>query len=403
MHVVIVGGGLAGVTAARTIRENDPRSEISIYTEEPHPYYPRPRLYEILAGEANPQDIYMFSDSWYSERRISVHLRKQVVGVEADRKTLLLADGSRVSYDKLLLAIGAHPFVPPIKGTEKTGVFTLRSMRDVLAIREHAQKTRKAIVIGGGVLGLEFAASLRKLGLQVDVVEIFPRLLPRQLDHDGAGVLKDRIASLGIDIYLGSKTEEILGSKTVSGIRLDTGKELTGNLVLISAGVRSNIDLAASSGIHVKRGVIVDHRLQTNVPDVYAAGDTAEFEGRTYGIIPAAMEQAKIAAWNMVTKNQQVYTGTIPSNTLKIVGIDLASLGLVNPEDPRYVEIQKIDKEKGVYKKIVLENGKIVGAILLGARKGVTAIKEMIERETDVTKHKDSILDDDFDLRRVRP
>jgi nitrite reductase (NADH) large subunit len=276
-------------------------------------------------------------------------------------------------------------------------------MRDVLAIREHAQKTRKAIVIGGGVLGLEFAASLRKLGLQVGVVEIFPRLLPRQLDHDGAGVLKDRIASLGIDIYLGSKTEEILGSKTVSGIRLDTGKELTGNLVLISAGVRSNIDLAASSGIHVKRGVIVDHRLQTNVPDVYAAGDTAEFEGRTYGIIPAAMEQAKIAAWNMVTKNQQVYTGTIPSNTLKIVGIDLASLGLVNPEDPRYVEIQKIDKEKGVYKKIVLENGKIVGAILLGARKGVTAIKEMIERETDVTKHKDSILDDDFDLRRVRP
>jgi len=401
MHVVIVGSGVAGVTAARTIKENDPKAKISVYTDEKHFYYPRPRLYEVLSGEANPREIYMFPQQWYEKRGIKVHMKKKVSGIETAKRELLLEDRSRVNYDKLVLANGAHPFVPPIKGVEKTGVFTLRSIKDALTIKEYTKKTRKTIVIGGGLLGLEFAASLRKLGQQVEVVEIFPRLLPRQLDQDGAKILKDRIETRDIKIVLGVKTEEVLGRKTVSGILLDNGKELSGNLVLISAGVRSNTNLAVEAGIKVDKGVVVDEYLQTGVNDVYAAGDVAEFEGRVYGIIPAAMEQAKIAAMNMLEKEKQVYEGTIPSNTLKIVGIDLTSMGLVNPEGPQYEEVKKVDKEKGGYKKIVLEQGKIVGAIFLGDRKGVTSIKKLMDQEIDVTKYKDFLLEDDFDYRKI--
>ncbi len=401
VDVVIVGNGVAGVTAARIIKEKNPEARVSIYTDENHQYYPRPRLYEVLSGEAEPREIYMFPEKWYEKSGIKVHLKKKATSIDIDRKELVLEDQTRVSYDKLLLANGGHSFIPPIKGVEKTGVFTLRSIRDALTIREFTKKSEKAIVIGGGLLGLEFAASLRKLGQQVEVVEIFPRLLPRQLDQDGAAILKNRIASRGIDIVLGVKTVEIRGSERVAGILLDSGEMVSGDLVLICAGMRSNAQLALEAGIKVNRGVVVDGYLRTSTEDVYAVGDVAEFEGRVYGIIPAALEQATIAATNLMKEEQKVYTGTIPSNTLDIVGIDLTSMGIVNPEEAKYEEVKKVDDTQGVYKKLVLDQGKIVGAILLGTKKGLTAIKQLMSQEIDITKYKDSILNDDFDYKQV--
>lgn len=401
LNVVIVGNGVAGVTAARIIKEKNPEARVSIYTDESHRYYPRPRLYEVLSGEAKPREVYMFSEEWYKKKGINVQLNKKALHIDTDRKELLLEDGSRVNYDKLLLANGGHSFIPPIKGAEKTGVFALRTIRDALSIKEFTKKTEKVIVIGGGLLGLEFASSLKKLGQQVTVVEMFPRLLPRQLDPDGATILKNRIASRGIDIVLGVKTVEILGRETVSGILLDSGEELSGDLVLISAGMRSNTGLALEAGIKVNRGVVVDGYLRTSADDVYAVGDVAEFEGIVYGIIPAALEQASIAAANMLGEEHNVYTGTIPSNILKIVDVELTSMGLVNPEEPKYEEVKKADKKKGVYKKLVLDKGKIVGAILLGDKKGVTSIKRLMTHETDITKYKNSILKDNFDYKKV--
>jgi len=343
----------------------------------------------------------MFSEEWYEKKGINVQLNKKALSIDTERKELLLEDGSRVNYDKLLLANGGHSFVPLIKGVEKTGVFTLRSIRDALSIKEFTEKTKKVIIIGGGLLGLEFASSLKKLGQQVEVVEMFPRLLPRQLDSDGATILKNRIASRGINIVLGAKTIELLGRETVSGILLDSGEELSGDLVLISAGMRSNTGLALEAEIKVNRGIIVDGHLRTSADDMYAVGDVAEFEGIVYGIIPAALEQASIAAANILGMEHNVYTGTIPSNTLKIVDVELTSMGLVNAEEPKYEEIKKTDKKKGVYKKLVLDKGKIVGAILLGDKKGVTSIKRLMNQETDITKYKDSILNDDFDYKKV--
>lgn len=401
MYVVIVGNGVAGVTTARIIKEKNQEAQVSIYTDESHNYYPRPKLYEVLSGEAESQEIYMFSEKYYKERGIHVHLSKKVVSIDIDKKELVLENKSRVCYDKLLLANGGHSFIPPIKGVEKTGVFTLRTLKDALTIRKFTGKSKKAIVIGGGLLGLEFAASLRKLGQQVEVIEIFPMLLPKQLDQDGAAILKNHIASRGIDFDLGVKTVEILGKKTVSAIILDSGKEISGELVLISAGMRSNIQLASEAGIKINKGVVVDSYLQTSADDVYAVGDVAEFEGRVYGIIPAALEQAKIAATNLLEEEQNVYKGTIPSNTLDIVGINLTSIGIVNPKESKYEEIKRINSEKGVYKKLVLDQGRIVGAIFLGDKKGITIIKRVMNQQTDITKHKNSILKDDFDYKKL--
>ena len=402
LKVVIVGNGVAGITAARNIKDQNSDALVSVYTNENHQYYPRPRLYQVLSGEAKPQELYLFSEEWYKKRGINVQLNTKASSIDIARKELLLENGTKVKYNKLLLANGGYSFVPPIKGAEKTGLFTLRTMRDALNIKEYTRKTKKVIVIGGGLLGLEIAYSLKKLSQQVVVVELFPRLLPRQLDLDGATILKNRIESYGINFVLGAKTVEILGKQTVSGILLDSGETISGDLILISAGIRSNTGLAQEAGIKLNRGVIVDGHMRTSANDVYAAGDVAEFNGRVYGIIPAALEQAKVAAANMLGNEQSVYTGTIPSNTLKIVDIDLTSMGIVNPEEPKkYEEIKKTDNKKGVYKKLVLDKGKIVGAILLGDTKGIISIKKLMTQKTDITKYKNSILNDNFDYKKI--
>lgn len=403
MQFVIVGNGVAGITAGAAIRERSADAKISVYTDESHPYYPRPRLYNILSGEAQPADIYGFPTQWYTERKITVDLSKKAAGIETDKKELLLEDGHRIGYDKLLLANGAHSFVPPVKGVEKTGVFTLRSLRDALAIREYAEKTKNAVVVGGGLLGLEFAASLRRLGQRVDVIELLPRLLPMQLDQDGATLLQQIVESLGVNVTVGVKTEEIIGQQTVSGVALSGGKQVSGDLVLFSAGVRSNTDLASQAGIKTNRGVLVDDCLRTSATDVCAAGDVAEFKGRVYGIIPAALDQAKIAVLNMFEKEGHVYQGTIPSNTLKIVGIDLASMGLVNPEGSEFEEVRKLKKEERIYKKIVVQQGIIVGAIILGETRSVAPLKRLMDQKIDITRYKGSILEDGFDFRQIMP
>jgi nitrite reductase (NADH) large subunit len=400
VHVVIVGCGVAGATAAMTISESAPETDVSVCADENHLYYPRPRLYEVISGHSEPQEIYSFPQQSYEKRRIHVFFKK-VLSIDLGKKQLLVEDDSRIGYDKLILSNGARPFVPPIKGVEKRGVFTLRKMADALAIREYVKKTDKAIVIGGGLLGLEFAACLRNAGQQVEVVEINPRLLPNQLDQDGAAILEEGLKAFGIKAELDVEINEILGTDAVSGVSLDNGEELSAGLVLIAAGIRSNVDPAADAGIKVNKGVIVDQYLQTSADDVYAAGDVSEFNGRVYGIIPPAVEQAKIASVNALGKERRVYGGTVLSTTLKIANISLISMGLVNPEGPQYEEIKKVNRQGGVYKKVVLKEGKIVGAIILGDRRGVPAIKRLMDREVDVTKYKDQLLEDDFDAENI--
>lgn len=401
LNVVIVGNGIAGITAAKVIKEITPETQVSVFTDENSQYYPRPRLYDVLSGHVKPEDVVMFSEDHYKKSGILIQLNKKASHIDTKNKKLFIDDKTKVSYDKLLLANGAHCFVPPIKGVDKKGVFTLRTINDALRINEFAKKIKQSIIIGGGLLGLEFASALKKLGQQVTVVELFSRLLPKQLDEKGATILKTKVESHGIDIVLGAKITEVLGNSKVTGIMLENGKKVSGNLLLFSAGIRSNIGLALESGIKTNRGVIVDNQLRTNVDGIYAAGDVVEFEERVYGIIPAAMEQAKIAATNITGKGPESYTGTVLSNTLRVINIEMTSIGIVNPEDKKLEEIQEIDKKKGIYKKLVFDQGKIVGAIFLGDRKNVVPIKKLIAQQRDITRYKDLMLKDDFDYKRI--
>lgn len=392
----IVGCGVAGISAALTIRKNSSEAEISVYTDENAFYYPRPRLYEVISGEREPQDLYSYQPQFYEGQRIKVYLKKKVVNIDTAKKEIQFEDGSRAAWDRLLLANGANPFVPSMKGLGKSGVFTLRTIGDAVSIRERLKKTSNAIVIGTGLLGLELAASLRKAGRKISAVGLESRLLPRQLDNDCSEILKKDLEEMGIESILSAKCKEILGKDEVAGVSLEDGRELQGGMMVVAAGVRPNIGLALDAGIEASQGVVVDQHLQTSVDDVYAAGDVIEFKGQVYGQIPPALEQAKIAALNMLGKNEHVYEGTVQRTTLRIAGISLTSMGLVNPEGSGFEEIKKVNREEGEYGKVVLKGGKIVGAILLGKRVDVATITRLMDKGIDVSDYKHRLLDADL-------
>jgi len=392
MKFAIIGCGLAGVNAATVLRKNDAGAEISIYTDEGHLCYPRPRLYEVISGQKQPEDIYSFPSKFYEQQQISVHMMKKAVRLNPAGKTIMFEDGSTAEYDKILLANGAHPFVPPMKGIEKKGFSTLRTVDDALFIRERIVKTSRAIVIGEGLLGLELAVSLRKAGQEITVIGLLPRLLPKQLDQEASEILKEDMERLGINLVLNAVTKEILGKDEVDGVSLEDGRKVEGEIVVAATGVRPNVDMASSAGIKTATGIIVDQHLQTSVDNVYAAGDVIEFEGQVYGMIPPALEQARIAAANMMGKDEQVYRGTVPATTLRLAEISLTSMGLVHPEGPDYEEIKMTNEEEGVYKKLVLQQGRIVGAIILGKKEDTTSIRRLMEQGADVSEHKNDLL-----------
>ena len=244
------------------------------------------------------------------------------------------------------------------------------------------------VLIGGGLLGLEAGNALRKLGKKIMVVEFFPRLLPRQLDVDGAKRLQGIMERLGFSFRLGAKTEEIMGDDRVSGVLLEGGESLSSRMVIVSAGVRPNLELAEPLGLDHEKGIKVDEYLGTSQSDIYAAGDVAEFRGMPYGIWPAAMDQGKIAGVNMAG-GDMTYDGTTMANTLKVVGVDLASAGNIDAENKLESRVVTDDK---VYKKIVIENDQIVGCIMLGDTKGFNKITKMMSEKKDVSQIKDQIL-----------
>ena len=403
MKVIIIGNGAAGITAAKTMNELDPKIEMEIYSKEKYPYYFRPKLPDLLGGSVKPEEIFAYTDEWYRNRNIKVHLGVEVTQILPGEKVVVLTTGERVVYDALLLATGSHSFVPPIRGVEKKGVFTLRTIDCALTIKTYAQQCRKAIVIGGGLLGLEASRALRSLGLEVTVVEVFPRLLPRQLDEEGASILKSKIEEMNIGIQLSAESEEILGNGGISGLVLKDGRRIEGELILISAGIRTNSEIAGRAGLHVDKGIIVDEHMRTDMSDIYAAGDVAEHNGKIWGIIPAAIDQAKVAAANIAGKNEVTYEATVPYTTLKVVGVDLTSIGVVTPEGEGFKEIRKVRSREGIYKKLVLNEGKIVGAIFLGDRKDVTPVNKLITGKVNVSKQVDKLLHENFDLSTLVP
>jgi nitrite reductase (NADH) large subunit len=286
---------------------------------------------------------------------------------------------------------------------EQEGVFTLRTIDDAQAIRDRAQNClasdqKEAVVIGGGLLGLECSNSLAALGLEVTVLQHGPWPLHKQIDEQGAVVLEEQLGRLGIRCLSDVAPEAIISNHGASAVRLGDGRTVGGHLVLCAAGVRPNIELAGAAGLDVRVGVLVDSEMRTSADHVYAAGDVVEYDGETWCIIPAAVEQARVAAANMVESGSETYHGTVPSTTLKVVGVDLTSIGTINAQDQSFREVRKIDAGNGVYQKLVLHDSRVVGAILLGAKERVPAVSRLIREGTDVSPYAERLLDDDFDL-----
>jgi nitrite reductase (NADH) large subunit len=385
---LIIGNGVAGTTAAENIRLNDTKGEITIVTDEDLPFYYRVRLPDYLGGVVAESELIAKKDAWYDEKKISLQLNTRINGANPDKKHLLTVEGATLAYDRLLLANGSHPFIPPIKGSDTKGVYVVHTLHDVRQISQAAEKISNVVLVGGGLLGLETANALQKLGKNITVVEFFPRLLPRQLDNEGAARLQHFFENLNFTFKLGAITREITGDKRVKQVVLENGTVLPTEMVIISAGVRPTLDLAKMLGLKTDKGVIVDKFMQTSQRGIYAAGDVIEFEGKTYGIWPAAMEQGKIAGLN-ISGGKTSYEGTILANTLKVAGIDLATTGEIDAEN-RYES--KIVAYEDIYKKVVIDNGRVIGCIMLGDRKNFNRINKAITSGEDILNELDSML-----------
>jgi nitrite reductase (NADH) large subunit len=400
MRVVIAGNGLAGTMAAKTLRELDAEVEIAVFGAEPYPYYPRPNLIDFLAGILPLERVFAFPPGWNERSRIDVRPGRAVEKILVDENVVLVAGGGRERYDKLLLADGAAAAVPPIPGADKKGVFTLRTLDDAQAILTYLSGRSRVAIIGGGVLGLEIARALTARGAAATVVEFFDRLLPRQLDPPGAAVLLGQVEKLGIEVRLGATTEAVLGEGEARGLRLKSGEEIAADLVIVAAGVKPSLDLARAAGLAVERGLVVNDALETSRPGIFAAGDNTQHRGRLYGIIPAAFDQARTAAYNILGQAKP-YAGSVVSNTLKVVGIHVTSIGTALPEKPGFEELRREDAAKGLYKKIVLRDGVLAGAVWVGTKKGVAEIGRAVASGRNVREFGEALLDDAFDFSQL--
>ena len=386
MKYIIIGNGVAGTTAAINIRKIDHEGEITILSDEAYPFYSRIRLMEYISGDADESSLVIYKDAWYEKNNIKLLLNTPVSEIDKNKKEVITSSEHILKYDRLLIATGGLSFIPQIPGSDKKGVFTLRTLKDAIEIKKYSEQSKRVVLIGGGVLGLEVGNSLRETGHSVFVVEFFPRLLPRQMDKEGAEILKTQMEKMGFAFFLGAKTREITGDEKVKSVILDDGTIIDCDMVIISAGVKPNTELADKLGIKCNKGIPVNDGLETEIKDIYAAGDIAEHRGICYGIWPAAEEQGKIAGINMAG-GSAIYTGTLPSNVLKIAGINLISAGDIDPDKNLEAIVQK-DNENFIYKKLVIKDNSIAGCILYGNIDVWKKIKKAMDEKKDISRIK---------------
>ncbi|MEW6263415.1 MAG: FAD-dependent oxidoreductase [Thermodesulfobacteriota bacterium] len=394
---VIVGQGVAGATAAEKIRTLDQEGPLAVFSNEPEAFYYRPRLPEVISGQAGLKQITIHPQAWYDRNRIDLRLGETVTAIDPEARQVVTDRGGRHDYDALLLATGAHAFIPPVPGREKRSVLALRSHADALKIAARAREVKAAVLVGGGLLGLEAGAGLARLGLQVQVVEFFDRLLPRQMDRTGAAKLRRLLEAQGFLFYLGAKAREIVGGAEAEGLALEDGQTLPGGLILFSAGIRPNLDLAAAIGLEIEKGVKVDDAMKTSRAGIWAAGDLIEHRGRSYGIWPASKEQGEVAG-TVMAGGEAAYKGTVLSNSLKVVGVDLTSAGDIDAEGK--LESVVYEDEKS-YRKIVLDQGRLAGFIFFGLTRGVKECQAALAQGLDVRPFQTALRERDFDFSKL--
>ena len=378
---LIIGNGIAALAAAREIRKIDEKDSIVMVTNESSYTYYRVKLTEYLSKEFNDDDLLVTKKEWYDENNIEVILSKIVEKIDPENKKIILDDGQQISYEKLLITAGSRPFIPPINGKFKEGVFALRTLSDLRYIQDYLKGCEEVSVIGGGLLGLEAAWSLKEMGKKVNIIEFAPYLLPRQLDKEISARLEEGLSNLGFTIYLDSQAEEILGEGKANGIRLNDNREIKADAILVSSGIRPNLDLVRETKIEHDKGIKVDNNLKTNLDNIYAAGDVIEKDGMVLGLWTVANEQGKVAGANM-TGGKSEYDYPKLFAALQIGDIKLFSAGVIDDFDRVYEE-----KDKDVHNKIFVKEGKIVGAILFGDLKSMNNIRNAVISQVEVDEY----------------
>ena len=396
--LVLVGNGMAGVRTLEELLKIAPdQYDITVFGAEPYGNYNRIMLSPVLAGEKTIDDIMLNDEHWYLDNGITLHKGKQVTEIDRVNRRVVARDGTSAEYDRLLLATGSNPFMIPVPGKDKDGVIAFRDIHDVDTMLAAARDHKKAVVIGGGLLGLEAANGLMKQGMEVTVVHLLDSLMERQLDKPASALLKASLEERGMNFLMEAETAGIIGNGRVRGVRFKDGTEVEADLVVMGVGIVPNTELARQAGLHCERGIVVNDTLQTFDPSIYAVGECVQHRGIAYGLVAPLFEQARVAANHLAHLGYARYTGSVTSTKLKVTGIDLFSAGNFNETGDDEVVILQ-DQASGTYKKLVISDNRIKGAVLYGDTIDGTWYLQLMRDGASIADFRKTILFGQHDL-----
>lgn len=390
--LLMVGNGMAGVRTLEELLKIAPEQyDITVFGSENYGNYNRIMLSPVLANELAVEDIITHTPQWYADNNITLYRGKTVAQIDRNRSAVVLDDGTEYSYDRLLIATGSKPFILPVPGKDLEGVVAYRDIDDVQAMLAAAKQHKKAIVIGGGLLGLEAANGLNKQGMDVTVVHLAPYLLERQLDPKAAGLLQGFLEQQGIAFKLEAMTEGLSGDHRVEKIHFKDGTELAADLVVMAAGIIPRSDLAKDSGLPCERGILVSDCMQSYDPKIYAVGECAQHRGIAYGLVAPLFDQAKVCANHLAEMGIAQYAGTVLSTKLKVTGVNLFSAGdFMGDEDTQ--EIIYFDAPQSVYKKLLLKDDVLVGAVMYGETQDGAWYFDLIQSGQSIAEFRNNLI-----------
>ena len=383
--LIVIGNGMAGVKTLEHLLTIAPDLyDITVFGAERHPNYNRILLSPLLSGEITLDEIVINDHAWYAQHDITLHLSKKIIAINRKTRVVTADDGTESAYDRLLMATGSSPVKLPIPGADLSGVVTYRDVSDTHAMIDAAAQHQRAVVIGGGLLGLEAANGLALRGMQVTVVHVMPWLMERQLDQAAAETLQRALEARGIAFKLAASTTEIIGTDSkVSAVTFRAGECIDTDLVVMAVGIRPNVWLAESCGLHINRGIVVDDTLQTYDPRIYAVGECVAHRGMSYGLVAPLYEMAKVCATHLAEVGSHRYLGSVPSTRLKVTGVDVFSAGNFTGTASSEVLVLK-DPRNGIYRKLVIENDQLIGSVLVGDTSAATQYVELIASKQNI-------------------
>jgi len=402
MRYVIIGNSASGIAAIEAIRECDKQGRITVISDESYFNYSRPLISYLLGKKINREALPYRSKEFYKQNRIDLLLNKKATGLDLRNKDVLIGK-ERIKFDKLLIAVGGTPFIPKIKNSNINGVFTFTKLADAERIEKYvkANKAKQAVAIGGGLIGLKATEGLVELGIKVTIVELADRILSSTFDKKASGIIEHALEKIGCKLITSNTVEKFTNSQShkVTAVILKDKKEIKCDLVIVAIGVRPNIELVRNMPIETNKGIIVDNSMQTNIKDIYAAGDCCELKDKNelIAIWPVAVRQGKIAGYNMAGIKKE-YSGGLVMNSVELCGIPTISVGQTNPKGNGFKILEYFNKEKSIYKKIVLQNGRIVGVILVGDIERAGIYTGLIKDRVNAESFKECLLREDFGL-----